>query len=199
MQSEFLPGQGQRGRNLQQRKRHHRSSRQASSAEGIPPSEDPLGNPDRRLQVCAGADRITFTTPPLPPPNEFNSPNATAGGKKYNLTDENTPGPATGTDYKYEHPAAARRWKQLRPQGSDHPQRGIAEGSEGRRSGPIGEPLPHLALRDGMRDRASRGLGGVIGRAAERLAGLRDRGARKPRPPGSRRSPVSPACASAAP
>jgi len=42
---------------------------------------------------------ITFTTPPLPPADEFHSANATAGGRKYNLTDANTA--STPTDFKY--------------------------------------------------------------------------------------------------
>ena len=42
---------------------------------------------------------ITFTTPPLPPSNEFHSPNATAGGRKYNLTDANTA--TVPTPFKY--------------------------------------------------------------------------------------------------
>lgn len=42
---------------------------------------------------------ITFTTEPLPPANEFHSPNATADGRKYSLTDANTA--AAPTNYKY--------------------------------------------------------------------------------------------------
>lgn len=43
---------------------------------------------------------ITFTTPPLPPPNEFHSANTTANGRRYNLTDENTA--TVPTSHKYE-------------------------------------------------------------------------------------------------
>jgi len=42
-------------------------------------------------------DGITFTTPPLPPAEEFHDPNATAGGTKYNLTNANN----TTETYKY--------------------------------------------------------------------------------------------------
>jgi hypothetical protein len=51
------------------------------------------------FKFASAPNGVTFTTPPLPPANEFHSANATAGGRKYNLTDANTAG--TPTDFKY--------------------------------------------------------------------------------------------------
>ncbi len=122
VQPEFLPGQGHRRRQLQQRRRHHRRARHASGPAGIPSAQDPLGAPDGRVSSSRRSPTASrFTTPPLPPANEFHSANATAGGRKYNLTDANTA--STPTDFKYNIQLLRADGSACAPQGSVHPER----------------------------------------------------------------------------
>ena len=51
------------------------------------------------FKIAQEPDGITFTTPPLPPPGEFHSPNLAANGTKYNLTNANSA--TVPTQYKY--------------------------------------------------------------------------------------------------